>query len=58
LNILQTKPANIEYARMPKNGLVLTSINKSGKYTFLLEEIDEYSRLFDVDSLPVVYRVC
>jgi hypothetical protein len=40
---------------MPKNGLVLTSINKSGKYTFLLEEIDEYS-LFDVDSLPVVYR--
>jgi hypothetical protein len=41
---------------MPKNGLVLTSINKSGKYTFLLEEIDEYSRLFDVDSLPVVYR--
>jgi hypothetical protein len=39
-------PANIEYARMPKNGLVLTSINKSGKYTFLLEEIDEYSTIW------------
>ena len=49
-------PANVEYSRMPKNGLVLTSINKSGKYTFLLEEIDEYSRLFEVDPLPVVYR--
>lgn len=49
-------PANIEYSRMPKNGLVITSINKSGKYTFLLEEIDEYARLFDVDSMPVVYR--
>lgn len=49
-------PANIEYSRMPKNGLVITSINKSGKYTFLLEEIDEYARLFDVDSIPVVYR--
>jgi hypothetical protein len=43
LNILQTKTRQHEYARMPKNGLVLTSINKSGKYTFLLEEIDEYS---------------
>lgn len=49
-------PANIEYNRMPKNGLVLTSINKSGKYTFVLEEIDEFARLFDVDSIPVVYR--
>jgi hypothetical protein len=49
-------PANIEYSRMPKNGLVITSINKSGKYTFLLEEIDEYARLFNVDSIPVVYR--
>lgn len=49
-------PANIEYSRIPKNGLVITSINKSGKYTFLLEEIDEYARLFNVDSIPVVYR--
>ena len=28
------QPANIEYDRVPKNNLVLTSINKSGKYFF------------------------
>ena len=50
------QPANIEYSRMPKNNLVLTSINKNGKYDFSLEELDEYSRLFSVDCLPVIYQ--
>ena len=51
------QPANIEYSRVPKNNLVLTSINKGGsKYEFTLEEIDEYSRLFDVDMIPVVFQ--
>lgn len=49
------QPANIEYSRVPKNNLVLTSINKSGKYEFNIDEIDEYSRLFDVDMIPVVF---
>jgi hypothetical protein len=49
------QPANIEYDRVPKNNLVLTSINKSGKYEFNLEEIDEYARLFDVDSIPIIF---
>lgn len=50
------QPANIEYDRVPKNHLVLTSINKGGKYEFKIEELDEYARLFDVDVLPVVYQ--
>lgn len=50
------QPANIEYDRVPKNQLVLTSINKGGKYDFQIEELDEYARLFDVDVLPVVYQ--
>lgn len=51
------QPANIEYSRVPKNNLVLTAINKGGnKYDFTLEEIDEYSRLFNVDMIPVVFQ--
>lgn len=49
-------PSNIVYNRVPKNGLVLTSIFKSGKYEFNIEEIDEYSRLFNVDSIPVIFQ--
>jgi len=49
------QPANIAYNRMPKNKLVLTSINKSGKYEFIIEELDEYARLFDVDIIPVIF---
>ena len=43
------QPANIEYSRVPKNHLVLSSINKGGKFEFNIEELDEYA--FDVDSL-------
>jgi len=50
------QPANIEYQKTPKNGLVLTAINKSGKYDYSYDEIDEYARLFDVDSIPVVFE--
>lgn len=50
------QPANIEYDRVPKNNLVLTCVNKSGKYDFNIEELDEYARLFDVDVLPVIYQ--
>lgn len=50
------QPANIEYERTPKNNLVLTSIYKNGKYDFIIDEIDEYSRLFDVDTLPIVFQ--
>lgn len=50
------QPANIEYNRVPKNNLVLTSIIKGGKYTYTSEEIEEYARLFDVDSIPVIFR--
>jgi hypothetical protein len=50
------QPANIEYDRIPKNNLVLTFINKSGKYEFNIEEIYEYSRLFDVDPIPVIFQ--
>ena len=50
------QPANIEYDRIPKNNLVLTSINKSGNYEFNIDEIDEYSRLFSVDPIPVIFQ--
>ena len=49
-------PANIQYQRMPKNGLVLTSINKNGKYEFTTDELIEYARLFNVDSLPIIFE--
>ena len=50
------QPANIGYDRVPKNHLVLTAINKGGKYDFSIEELDEYARLFDVDMLPIVFQ--
>jgi len=50
------QPANIEYKKMPKNGMVLSGIHKSGKYTFELDELAEYARLFDVDLIPVIYQ--
>ncbi len=50
------QPANIEYNRVPKNQLVLSSIYKGSKYDFNVEEIDEYSRLLNVDMIPVIYQ--
>lgn len=50
------QPANIEYNRVPKNGLVLTSIYKQGKYGFQIDEIGEYARLFECDAIPVIYQ--
>ena len=49
------QPANIHYRRMPKNGLVLTSISKGGNFDYTIDELDEYARLIDVDSLPIVF---
>lgn len=49
-------PGNIEYSRVPKNNLVLTSIHKGNKYEFLIDELDEYARLFGVDAAPVVFQ--
>jgi hypothetical protein len=51
-----SQPAHIEYDRMPKNGMVLASIYKNGKYSFDIEEMQEYARLFDVDMLPIVFQ--
>lgn len=50
------QPANIEYDKVPKNKLVLTSINKKGKYYFDIEEMDEYSRLLEVDMIPIIFK--
>lgn len=49
-------PANIEYQKLPKNGLVLTEINKSGKYGSNTDELQEYARLFNVDFLPIIFE--
>ena len=50
------QPANIEYSRVPKNKLVLTGIWKNKKYQVNLDEIEEYSRLLDVDAIPVIFN--
>jgi hypothetical protein len=50
------QPANIEYSNTPKNNLVLTSIYKGSKFDYTFEELQEYSRLFDVDVLPLIFK--
>ena len=50
------QPANIEYSRVPKNKLVLTGIWKNKKFQVNLDEIEEYSRLLDVDAIPVIFN--
>lgn len=50
------QPANIEYSRVPKNNLVLTAISKARKFNFTIDELDEFSRLFEVDMIPVIYQ--
>ena len=50
------QPANIEYNRVPKNGLVLASICKNGKYEYEIDELREYANLFNVDCLPVIFE--
>jgi hypothetical protein len=50
------QPANIEYNRVPKNHLVLTSICKGNKFDYTIEELDEYSRLLETDCVPVVFK--
>lgn len=50
------QPANIEYNRIPKNHLVLTSIVKSNKFDYTIDELDEYARLLNTDVIPVIFR--
>lgn len=50
------QPANIEYNRVPKNNLVLTSICKGNKFDYTVDELEEYSRLIGVDMIPVIFK--
>lgn len=50
------QPANISYEKVPKNNLVLTCICKSGKYEYNIDELIEFSRLFDVECLPIIFQ--
>jgi hypothetical protein len=51
-----TQPANIEYDKLPKNGLILTCIYKGKKqYSCNVAELAEFATLFSVDPLPVIY---
>jgi uncharacterized protein YggU (UPF0235/DUF167 family) len=50
------QPANIEYNRVPKNNLVLTSICKGNKFDYTIDELEEYARLLDVDVIPVIFK--
>lgn len=50
------KPAHIEYSRIPKNNLILTCVVKNKKYIYEYDELLEYSKLFNVEPLPVVFK--
>ena len=48
-------PANIEYAKNPRNNLILNCIVKGNKYKYDYAELQEYANLFDCDCLPVIF---
>lgn len=51
------QPANIKYTKIPKNHLILTCICKYKKhYTYNIDEIKTFAKLFDVDTLPIIYK--
>lgn len=51
------QPANIKYERIPKNHLILTCICKYKKrYSYKIEELNTYADLFQVDTLPIIYK--
>jgi hypothetical protein len=50
------QPAHIKYKRLPKNNLILTCIVKGTKYKYNYNEIIEYSKLFNVDHLPIIFK--
>jgi hypothetical protein len=50
------QPANIKYDKVPKNNLVLVSITKGNRFSYTTDEIEEYARLFDVDSIPIIFK--
>jgi hypothetical protein len=49
------QPAHIEYNKSPKNNLILTGIVKGNKFEYSIEEILEFSNLFNCDPLPVIF---
>jgi hypothetical protein len=50
------QPAHIKYSKVPKNNLILIGIVKGKKFNYSLEEIFEYSNLFNCDPLPVIFH--
>jgi hypothetical protein len=50
------QPAHIEYKKLPKNNLILTCIVKGTRYKYNYNELIEYSKLFNVDPLPIIFR--
>jgi hypothetical protein len=50
------QPANVEYKKKPKNSLILTCILKGTKYIYNYDELSEFSKLLDVDILPVLFK--
>jgi len=51
-----SQPANIEYSRLPKNNLILSCIVKGKKYVYDYDEMLEYSKLFETETLPVLFK--
>lgn len=49
-------PANIEYRKVPKNGLILVCVVKGNKYKYNYDELKEFSNLMDVDTIPVIFK--
>lgn len=51
-----SQPANIQYDRLPKNNLILTSIVKNNKFDYSVQELIEFANLLDVDYLPIIFK--
>lgn len=50
------QPANIQYNRVPKNNLIFKCIVKKNKFYYNVDEILEFSKLFDVEPLPIIFK--
>lgn len=44
-----------KYARKPKHNLILSAIIKVNKFEYTVEELEEYARLMETESLPIIF---
>lgn len=51
------QPAHIKYNKVPKNNLILNCVvKKDNDYVYDYDEIMEYSKLFNIEPLPIIFK--